>query len=201
MSQWDKLLKRILTLSKDLRFDELRRVLENYGYEMNTPRAGAVITHSANPDASRLPFQNMNPSKRFMSKWSDKLLKVRCQTMKTIDEYLALPYRMEIVPDTDEGGFVVSFPDLPGCITCGETMESAIANAQDAKAAWLTVALEDGIEIQEPDSLDAYSGQFKLRLPKSLHRSLSEHSKREGVSMNQYCVYLLARNDALAQAQ
>lgn len=121
--------------------------------------------------------------------------------MKTIDEYLALPYRMEIIPDTEEGGFVVSFPDLPGCITCGETMESAIANAQDAKAAWLTAALEDGIEIQEPDSLDAYSGQFKLRLPKSLHRSLSEHSKREGVSMNQYCVYLLARNDALEQAQ
>ena len=121
--------------------------------------------------------------------------------MRTIDEYLALPYRMEITPDKDEGGFVVSYPDLPGCITCGETMESAIANAQDAKIAWLTAALEDGVEIQEPDSLDAYSGQFKLRLPKSLHRSLSEHSKREGVSMNQYCVYLLARNDALAQAQ
>ena len=108
---------------------------------------------------------------------------------------------LKVVPDPDEGGFVVSYPDLPGCITCGETMESAIANAQDAKIAWLTAALEDGVEIQEPDSLDAYSGQFKLRLPKSLHRSLSEHSKREGVSMNQYCVYLLARNDALAQAQ
>lgn len=120
--------------------------------------------------------------------------------MKTVNEYLSLPYRMEIVPDTDEGGFVVSFPDLPGCITCGDTMEAAIANAQDAKAAWLSAALEDGIEIHEPDSLDDYSGQFKLRLPKSLHRSLAEHSKREGVSMNQYCVYLLAKNDALAQA-
>lgn len=107
----------------------------------------------------------------------------------------------EITPDQDEGGVVVSFPDLPGCITCGETMESAIANAQDAKIAWITAALEDGIEIHEPDSLDAYSGQFKLRLPKSLHRSLSEHSKREGVSMNQYCVYLLSKNDAIANAQ
>ena len=121
--------------------------------------------------------------------------------MRTIDEYLALPYRMEITPDKDEGGFVISYPDLPGCITCGETMESAIANAQDAKIAWLTAALEDGVEIQEPDSLDAYSGQFKLRLPKSLHRSLSEHSKREGVSMNQYCLYLLTRNDALRHSQ
>ena len=108
---------------------------------------------------------------------------------------------LKVVPDPDEGGFVVFYPDLPGCITCGETMESAIANAQDAKIAWLTAALEDGIEIQEPDSLDAYSGQFKLRLPKSLHRSLSEHSKREGVSMNQYCLYLLAKNEPLAQEQ
>lgn len=41
-----------------------------------------------------------------------------------------------------------------------------------------------------------YSGQFKLRIPKSLHRSLSMHAKEEGISMNQYCLYLLAKNDA-----
>ena len=35
MSQWDKLLARICALSKDLRFDELRKVLESYGYEMS----------------------------------------------------------------------------------------------------------------------------------------------------------------------
>lgn len=49
--------------------------------------------------------------------------------------------------------------------------------------------------IPEPDDLEKYSGQFKLRLPKSLHRQLAEHSRREGVSMNQYCVYLLTKND------
>lgn len=117
--------------------------------------------------------------------------------MKTIEEYLALPYRMEIVPDPDEGGFVVSYPDLPGCITCGETLESAIKNAEDAKCAWITAALEDGITIREPESLDDYSGQFKLRIPKSLHKTLAEHSRREGISMNQYCLYLLSKNDAL----
>ena len=57
--------------------------------------------------------------------------------MKTLNEYLAMPYRMEIVEDREEGGFVVSFPELPGCITCGETLETAVANAQDAKKAWL----------------------------------------------------------------
>ena len=50
-------------------------------------------------------------------------------------------------------GFVVFYPDLPGCITCGETIESAVENAQDAKKAWLEAALEEGIEIHEPVSL------------------------------------------------
>ena len=121
--------------------------------------------------------------------------------MKTLNDYMAMSYRMEIVEDKDEGGFVVSYPDLPGCITCGETVERAVANALDAKKAWLEAALEEGVEIHEPDSLEDYSGQFKLRIPRSLHRSLAEHSQREGVSMNQYCVYLLSRNDAVFSKQ
>ena len=63
--------------------------------------------------------------------------------MKTLNDYLARSYRMEIVEDKDEGGFVVSFPDLPGCISCGETVESAVANAMDAKKEWLAAALEE----------------------------------------------------------
>ena len=117
--------------------------------------------------------------------------------MKTLNDYMAMSYRMEIVEDKDEGGFVVSYPDLPGCITCGETVEKAVINATDAKREWIEAALEEGIKINEPSSLEDYSGQFKLRLPRSLHRLLAEHSKREGISMNQYCVYLLSRNDAV----
>lgn len=41
MSKWDKLLIRICLLSKDLRFEELRKVLESYGYEMSAPRSGS----------------------------------------------------------------------------------------------------------------------------------------------------------------
>ncbi|MBF1273763.1 type II toxin-antitoxin system HicB family antitoxin, partial [Oribacterium sinus] len=101
--------------------------------------------------------------------------------MKTLNDYLAISYRMEIVEDKDEGGFVVSFPDLPGCISCGETVESAVANAMDAKKEWLVAALEEGVKIHEPDSLEDYSGQFKLRIPRSLHRSLAALSQREGI--------------------
>jgi len=117
--------------------------------------------------------------------------------MKTIDEYMRLPYRLEIVPDSDEGGFVARYPELPGCITVGETMEETAANALDAKRAWLEAAIEDGVQIGEPVAENSCSGQFKLRLPKSLHRQLAESAKEEGISMNQYCLYLLTRNDAV----
>ena len=67
--------------------------------------------------------------------------------MKTLDEYLKKPYRMNIKEDKDEGGYGVSFPELPGGITCGETIESAVKNAEDAKKEWLKAALEEGIKI------------------------------------------------------
>ncbi|NYB75769.1 MULTISPECIES: type II toxin-antitoxin system HicA family toxin [Sedimentibacter] len=41
MSKWDKLLIKICSLSKDLRFKELCKVMENYGYEMKAPRSGS----------------------------------------------------------------------------------------------------------------------------------------------------------------
>ena len=50
--------------------------------------------------------------------------------MKTLNEYMSMSYKMEIIEDQDEGGFVISYPDLPGCITCGETIESAMQNAK-----------------------------------------------------------------------
>ena len=53
--------------------------------------------------------------------------------MKTIDEYMALPYRMELIPDSDEGGYVVVFPELKGCLSSSETADEAVQNAMDAK--------------------------------------------------------------------
>lgn len=114
--------------------------------------------------------------------------------MNKLKDYLKLPYKIEIVPDTEETGYVVSCPELPGCISCGETIEDAVRNIEDAKKEWLKAALKEGILINEPESANNYSGQFKLRLPKTLHKKLSEDSKKEGVSMNQYCVYLLSKN-------
>ena len=67
--------------------------------------------------------------------------------MKTLNDYMALPYRLEIVEDQEEGGYVVSYPDLPGCITCGDTIEDAMNNAKDAKKAWIEAALEEVLRL------------------------------------------------------
>lgn len=113
--------------------------------------------------------------------------------VKTLEYYMGLPYRIEIVEDKDEGGFALHCPELNGCMTCADSIEEGLKLLNDAKKEWFSACLEDGISIPEPTTDENYSGQFKLRLPKSLHRLLAQKSNEEGVSMNQYCVYLLSK--------
>lgn len=114
--------------------------------------------------------------------------------MKDLNYYMRLDYRIEIIPDIEEGGYAIHCPELPGCITCADTIEEGLEMLEDAKKCWFTACIEDNMPIPEPKNIDSYSGQFKLRLPKSLHKELAERSKQEGISMNQYCVYLLSHN-------
>ena len=72
--------------------------------------------------------------------------------MKTVEDYMKLPFRFEIKPDPDEGGYVIIYPDLPGCISLGDTADEAVYNGEDAKRAWFAAAIEDGIQIAEPGS-------------------------------------------------
>lgn len=46
------------------------------------------------------------------------------------------PINLSLIPEDEGGGYVVTFPDLPGCIADGDTVEEAIAEARDAFAAW-----------------------------------------------------------------
>ena len=74
--------------------------------------------------------------------------------MKTLNDYMAMSYRMKIIEDKDEGGFLVSYPELPGCVTCGKTVEGAVANALDAKKAWIEAALAEKellVKLQEAE--------------------------------------------------
>ena len=115
---------------------------------------------------------------------------------KNLDYYMGLNYRIEIVEDKDEGGYALQCPELHGCITCADTIERGLEVIEDAKRSWLEANLKSGFPIPEPTKTNDFSGQFKLRIPRSLHKVLADRSKQEGVSMNQLCVYLLSEGVA-----
>lgn len=119
-------------------------------------------------------------------------MKLTEKQAKKLVYYQKLPYRLEIIPDTKEGGYAARYPQLNGCITCGDTLDEVLRNAEDAKTAWLETAIEHGDHIPLPEDDSKLSGQFRIRLPRSLHRELSEQAQREGVSMNQYCLSVLS---------
>ena len=84
---------------------------------------------------------------------------------------------------------MVTVPELPGCMADGETIEQAVAEAQDAFLAWAMAERQDKGDLPAPK---AYSGQFVLRIPKSLHRRLATRAAAEGVSLNQLAATYLA---------
>ena len=111
--------------------------------------------------------------------------------MKTLEYYMSLRYPV-LIEDGENGGFVVSYPDLQGCLSVGDTLEEAIRMGEDARRAWTEAALEDGFSIPEPKRIEDCPDNYKMHLPRSLYRLLATNAAREGVSMNQYCVYLLS---------
>lgn len=86
------------------------------------------------------------------------------------------------------GGFLITFPDLPGCISDGATEAEAVANGRDAFKSWVSARKDAAKEIPapfyRPDTVPEVSGKFVTRLPKSVHAKLAERAKAEGVSLN-----------------
>lgn len=111
--------------------------------------------------------------------------------MKTVDEFLKLNYRESVYKDED-GDFVVVVDDLPGCVTHGATKAEAFENVEEAKRAWMESRVAAGLEIPRPRSREEYSGRVLVRMPRTLHRALSNQAQYEGVSLNQHIVSLLS---------
>lgn len=121
-------------------------------------------------------------------------------TRRVLEDYLAMQYPFRVIADPD-GGYVVVFPDLPGCMTQTETIDEIPAMAEDARRSWITAVYEDGEVVPMPSYPEEYSGKLVARLPRSLHRQLAEEAERQGVSLNQHMVTLLARGDAMARLE
>lgn len=100
------------------------------------------------------------------------------------------PFHIRHLLQEEGGGFLIEFPDLPGCMSDGETIEETIDNGFDAAQCWIEAAKQDKKEIPKPGA--AQSGKWVQRVPKSLHARLIDKAKEEGVSLNTLVVAIIA---------
>jgi antitoxin HicB len=77
-------------------------------------------------------------------------------TLPPIDELLKRPYR-KVIRGTAEDGYLAEAPELPGCVTAGDTEAEALELLADAMAGWCDARLARGLPIPEPSSSEAPS--------------------------------------------
>lgn len=106
-------------------------------------------------------------------------------------------YSINIFWSEEDDCFVAIIPDFPNLSAFGDSYEDAIADAKQVLHMAVESLERDGIPLPQPKyhKLQAYSGQVRLRMPKSLHRELSTSAENEGVSLNTHMLSLLSKNN------
>ena len=105
-------------------------------------------------------------------------------------------YPIEVFWSDEDEGYIAVAPDLPGASAWGKTEAEAITELHTVIDLWLKAARKTGIPVPKPsDRADVnYSGKFLMRVPKRLHSELAHAARTQGISLNQYILYLLTKN-------
>jgi antitoxin HicB len=100
-------------------------------------------------------------------------------------------YQFTVRPLSKEegGGYLVEYPDIPGCMSDGETIEEAIANGREALRDCIEVLSESGRKIPKP-AIEA--AQWRQRVPRTLYYKLTRQAANEGVSINSFVTAVIA---------
>lgn len=103
--------------------------------------------------------------------------------------------RVRRLSKDDGGGYLAEVVEMPGCMSDGETPEEAMTNVRGAFEAWTAAQARLKKPIPGPIRVPTVeaSGQFRLRLPRSLHAELALRAEDDGVSLNTLVVSLLSR--------
>ena len=101
-------------------------------------------------------------------------------------------YSFRVVWSNEDEAFVATCPEFEGVSAFGDTADQALAEAQVALSLMIEADHAEGRELPAAANLSSYSGQFRLRVPRSLHAKLAEAAEADGVSLNTYAVSLLA---------
>ena len=102
------------------------------------------------------------------------------------------PFTIRPLSREEGGGYLIEYPDVPGCISDGSTPEETIANGRDALRSALLTMKEFGLALPRPAAPKPASGQWRQRVPKSLHNRLVARAKQEGVSLNTLVATMIA---------
>ncbi len=105
------------------------------------------------------------------------------------------PFDLRPLSKAEGGGWLITWPDLPGCMSDGETPEEAIRNGRAAFTAW-TSARQKDLKLPVPKAFVRASkpARFVLRTPQSMHAKLVVRAQKEGVSLNTLVTTLIAEN-------
>jgi predicted RNase H-like HicB family nuclease len=95
-------------------------------------------------------------------------------------------YRFNIIWSDEDEGYIVTCPEFVGLSAFGDTPEKALKEAKIALELFIQTYQEKGIPLPEPETAQNYSGQIRLRLPKSLHAESARKAREDGISLNQW---------------
>lgn len=110
--------------------------------------------------------------------------------------YMSLPYTTILRRD-EEGDVVARIKELPGCLAHGKDEAEAIKSLKEMQKLWLDDCIASGQPVPEPEIEELLpSGKWVQRVPRSLHKRLTDAAKRESVSLNQLVTSMLS--DAVA---
>lgn len=110
-----------------------------------------------------------------------------------MDENATLRYSARVIWSEEDGAFVAVCPEFEGISAFGRSGPEAVHELNEALQLAVEAHRDEGWPIPQPLQELRFSGQFRLRLPRSLHGWLSERAHLEGVSLNTLAVELLAR--------
>ncbi|NQU64072.1 MAG: type II toxin-antitoxin system HicB family antitoxin [SAR324 cluster bacterium] len=105
-------------------------------------------------------------------------------------------YSIQVNWSDEDEGFIATVPEFPGLSAFGETRQEAVDEAQIVLEGFIEVYEEDSRKLPDPEKIAKYSGQTRLRIPKTLHQKIAQSAEREGVSMNQYINFLLSERES-----
>jgi len=102
-----------------------------------------------------------------------------------------LPYTVVVRKD-EEGDYVATVDELPGCIAHGATRLEALECLDEIQQAWLSECIEQGQPVPESRPVQELpSGKWVQRVPRSLHQKLTRLARTENVSLNQFVTSIL----------